>query len=241
MEFENQVALITGGTAGIGLETARRLARGGAEVIISGRDVTRGERAADELAEAGRVRFVPVDMSDTDSVAALAEQAGKVDILVNNAAAFPTATTFEQDIAGFDRVYATNVRGPYFLVARLAPHMVRQRRGAIVNISTMAATKGIPGASVYSATKAALASLTRTWAAEFAPYVRVNTVAPGPTRTEGVLVEWGESIEDLAKVLPLARTARAEEIAEAVVFLASPKASYMTGATISVDAGATAI
>jgi NAD(P)-dependent dehydrogenase (short-subunit alcohol dehydrogenase family) len=106
----------------------------------------------------------------------------------------------------------------------------------------MAATMGVPGSSAYSATKAALSSLTRTWAAEFGSYgVRVNSVAPGPTRTEGVLAEWGESIEDLAKVLPLGRTARPAEIAEAIVFLASARASFVTGLTMHVDAGATAI
>jgi NAD(P)-dependent dehydrogenase (short-subunit alcohol dehydrogenase family) len=136
----------------------------------------------------------------------------------------------------------TNVRGSFFLTAALVPGMLARGRGSIVNVSTMAASMGVAGASGYSATKAALESLTRTWAAEFGPRgVRVNTVAPGPTRTEGVLAEWGERIEVLGKAMPLARTARPSEIAEAILFLASPRASYVTGATLPVDGGGTAI
>lgn len=240
MELENHVALVTGGTAGIGLETARLLAREGAQVIITGRDTERGKKAVDAIGDTGRVRFVQADLADLDSVNSLVEQSGPVDIIVNNAGAFPVAPTVEQDVASFERIFDTNVRGAYFLVAKLVPHMLGQGRGSIVNITTMATSKGIAGASAYSASKSALASLTRTWAVEFAPGIRVNTVAPGPTRTDGVLVEWGESVEDLARTLPLGRTARAHEIAEAVLFLVSPRASYVTGTTLHVDAGATA-
>ncbi|SNS98145.1 NAD(P)-dependent dehydrogenase, short-chain alcohol dehydrogenase family [Streptosporangium subroseum] len=241
MEFANQIVLITGGTAGIGLEAARLFAREGAQVIITGRDTERGKKAVDAINDTGRVRFVQADLADLDSVSSLVEQSGPVDVVVNNAGAFPVALTVEQDIAGFQTIFDTNVRGAYFLVAKLVPHMLERGRGNIVNVTTMATSKGIPGASVYSASKSALASFTRTWAAEFGPHIRVNTVAPGPTRTDGVLVEWGESIEDLARTLPLGRTARAHEIAEAILFVASPRASYLTGATINVDAGATAV
>jgi NAD(P)-dependent dehydrogenase (short-subunit alcohol dehydrogenase family) len=240
MELRNKTALITGGTAGIGLEAARLFAREGADVVVTGRDADRGERAIKELDST--VRFIRSDLGDLDSVRALADAAGPVDIVVNNASAFPVAATVEQTVGSFETMFDTNVRGAYFLVARLVPGMLARGDGSIVNVTTMAATMGVPGASGYSATKAALASLTRTWAAEFGPHgVRVNSVAPGPTRTEGVLAEWGESIEDLAKVLPLGRTARAAEIAEAILFLASPRASFVTGSTLHVDAGATAI
>jgi NAD(P)-dependent dehydrogenase (short-subunit alcohol dehydrogenase family) len=243
MELENKVALVTGGTAGIGLESARLLARAGAQVVITGRDAERGRKAVAEIGDgAGRVRFVAADLSDLESVASLAREAGPVDIVVNNAGAFPVAPTVQESPEVYQTIFDTNVRGAYFLVAALVPHMLEQGKGSIINVTTMAASKGVAGASVYSASKAALASLTRTWAAEFgASGVRVNSVSPGPTRTDGVLVEWGESIEDLAKALPLGRTARAHEIAEAVLFLASDRASYLTGSTISVDAGATAV
>jgi NAD(P)-dependent dehydrogenase (short-subunit alcohol dehydrogenase family) len=242
MELQGQTALVTGGTAGIGLESARLLAREGADVIITGRDVERGKKAVEDIHEAGSVRFVAADLGDLDSVAELVREAGSVDIIVNSAGAFPVAPTIEQGVPSFERIFDTNVRGAYFLVAQLVPHMLEQGRGSIINITSIAASKGIPGASVYSASKAALTSLTRTWAAEFGPRgVRVNAVSPGPTRTDGVLLEWGESIEDIAKTLPLGRTARAHEIAEAVLFLASPRTSYVTGSTIHVDAGSTAV
>ena len=242
MELESKTALVTGGTAGIGLEVTRLLARAGADVVITGRDEQRGKNAVESVQEAGSVRFVQADLANLDSVAELARQSGPVDILINNAGAFPTSLTVEQGVEAYERIFDTNVRGAYFLVAALVPHMIAQGEGAIVNVTTLAAFKGMPGASVYSASKAALSSLTRTWAAEFAAgNVRVNSVAPGPTRTEGVLLEWGEGIEDVAQGLIIKRTAKPHEIAEAIYFLASPKASYITGTTVHVDAGGTAV
>ena len=243
MELEDQVALVTAGTAGIGAEAARLLVREGAQVIISGRNAERGAKAVADIAGwSGQVRFIAADLGDLDSVRNLADQAGEVDILVNNAAGLPTGLTADQDVASFQTMFDTNVRATYFLTGLLAPAMLAKGRGSIVNVTTMGASMGVAGASGYSATKAALASLTRSWAAEFSPQgVRVNSVAPGPTRTEGGLVEWGERVEDLGKNLPLGRTARVPEIAEAVLFLASPRASYVTGSTLVVDGGATAI
>jgi NAD(P)-dependent dehydrogenase (short-subunit alcohol dehydrogenase family) len=207
MELANQTALITGGTAGIGAEAARLFAREGARVIISGRNAERGAKAVADIGS--DVRFIQADLGDLDSVKQLAAQAGPVDVLVNNAASFPTGMTVDQDVASFQAMFDTNVRGTYFLTAALVPAMLANQRGSIVNVTTMAASMGVAGASGCSATKAALASFTRTWAAEFSPHgVRVNTIAPAPTRTEGVLIEWGESIEDLAQALPMARTAR---------------------------------
>ncbi|MGB3474675.1 MAG: SDR family oxidoreductase [Mycobacterium sp.] len=239
-ELAGQTALVTGGTAGIGLESARLLARHGAEVIITGRSAQRGAAAVAELG--GGVRFVAADLSDLDSVNALVRQCGDgVDILVNNAASFPGALTVEQDVASFESTFDTNVRGAYFLVAALAPGMLRRGRGSIVNVTSMVAFKGVPGASSYSASKAALESLTRTWAAEFGPQgVRVNSVAPGPTATEGVVAEWGDVNDELGRALPLGRTAHAAEIAEAVLFLASPRSSFITGSTLHADGGGAA-
>ncbi|MEV0263992.1 SDR family oxidoreductase [Streptomyces sp. NPDC050617] len=239
MEFQGKVALVTGGTSGIGLATARMLARAGAEVVISGRDAERGKKAVRAAREDGEVRFVQADVADLDSVAELVRQSGSVDILVNNAGTFPTSLTVEQGAEGYERVFSTNVRGPYFLVAALVPHMLEKGEGSIVNVTSLAAFKGFPSASVYSASKAALSSLTRTWAAEFAEGgVWVNSVSPGPTRTEGVLAEWGEEgNEGVAKSLGLQRTAKPDEIAEAICFLASRRAGYITGTTMHVDAG----
>jgi NAD(P)-dependent dehydrogenase (short-subunit alcohol dehydrogenase family) len=240
MELTNQTALITGGTAGIGLACARLMAREGAAVIITGREELRGKKAA--AAIDGDVRFIQADLSDIKSVKSLVQQAGNVDILVNNAASFPAALTVNQEMTAFERTFDTNVRGTYFLAAGLVPGMLERGRGSIINVTTMVATKGVPGASAYSASKAAVESLTRTWAAEFgAQGVRVNSVAPGPTRTEGVEAEWGETNEELGRALPLGRTADPEEIANAVLFLASPRASFITGSTLHADGGGTAI
>ena len=235
-ELTGLTALVTGGTAGIGFETARLLAAEGAAVIITGRSADRGAAAA----ELG-VRFIAADLADLESVKALARQCGDVDIVVNNAASFPGALTVEQDVASFESTFDTNVRGAYFLVAALVPGMLRRGRGSIVNVTSMVAFKGVPGASSYSASKAALESLTRTWATEFGPQgVRVNSVAPGPTATPGVAAEWGDTNDELGRTLPLGRTAQPAEIAQAVLFLASPRSSFITGSTLHADGGGAA-
>lgn len=236
-ELRGRTALVTGGTAGIGYETARLLAAEGAAVIISGRSADRGAAAAAELG----VRFIAADLADLESVKSLARQCGDVDIVVNNAASFPGALTVEQDVATFESTFDTNVRGAYFLVAALVPGMLRRGRGSIVNVTSMVAFRGVPGASSYSASKAALESLTRTWATEFGPSgVRVNSVAPGPTVTPGVVAEWGDTNDELGRALPLGRTAQPAEIAQAVLFLASPRSSFITGSTLHADGGGAA-
>jgi NAD(P)-dependent dehydrogenase (short-subunit alcohol dehydrogenase family) len=239
MELADHTALITGGTAGIGWESARLMAAEGADVIISGRDRGRGEAAAERIGAGAR--FVQADLSDMDSVGSLVRQCGNVDIVVNNAANFTASATVDQDVAMFESIFSTNVRGAYFLVAGIVPGMLGRGRGSIINITSMVASKGVAGASGYSASKAALESFTRTWAVEFGKQgVRVNSVAPGPTRTEGVAAEWGEANEELGRALPIGRTAHAAEIAEAVLFLASPRSSFITGSTLHVDGGGSA-
>lgn len=238
MELAHRTALITGGTAGIGLACARLLAAEGAAVIVTGRNRERGEAAAVSVG----ARFIAADVADLAAVKALVYQAGEVDVLVNNAAGFPGALTVDQEIGSFERTFDTNVRGTYFLVAGLVPGMLERGHGSIINVTSMVASKGVPGASTYSASKAAVESLTRTWAAEFGSRgVRVNSVAPGPTKTEGVEAEWGDTNEELGRALPLGRTAGPEEIAHAVLFLASPRSSFITGSTLHADGGGTAI
>jgi len=240
MQLADQTALITGGTAGIGFACARLLAREGTSVIITGRNPERGKAAAARIT--GSVRFIEADMSDIESVKWLVAQAGDVDILVNNAASFPATPTIYQEVTPFETTFDTNVRGTYFLAAGLVPGMLKRGCGCIINVTSMAASKGIAGASAYSASKAAVESLTRTWAAEFGKRgIRVNSVAPGPTRTEGVETEWGETNEELGRGLPLGRTAEPEEIAHAVLFLASPRASFITGSILHADGGGTAV
>jgi NAD(P)-dependent dehydrogenase (short-subunit alcohol dehydrogenase family) len=243
MELEGKRALVTGGTSGIGREVAKRLAALGAEVMVSGRDATRGAEtvAAIEVA-GGRARFVAADLAEFDGIARLAEEVGEVDVLVNNAGIYGFTPTPEEGRESYEAMFDVNVRAPYFLTAVLAPKMAGRGGGAIVNVSTMVAELGMPGSSAYAATKAALASLTRTWAAEFAEFgVRVNAVTAGPTRTGGTDGMSEEEVGFVVGLTSLGRIADPEEIAETIVFLASPRSSYVTGANVAADGGATAV
>ena len=233
-------ALVTGATSGLGRVIARRLAGDRFDVVVHGRDPGRGAAAvADIEAEGGRARFIGADLTDSADLRRLAETAGPVDVLVNNAgfSAFGPTAHLEPD--RFDALFASNVRAPYFLVAALGPSMAARGRGSIVNISSMGGTVGLASAAAYGATKAALDAMTRAWTAEFSPRgVRVNSVAPGPVYTDGAAPERTTA---LGATTPLGRAARADEIAEVVAFLASERSSYMTGAVIAVDGGRTAI
>ena len=245
MELLNQRVLVTGATAGIGRETAKLFARRGASLVVTGRDTARGAQTVAVIeAEGAHAEFIAADLNDVESVRNLAEQAGEVDVLVNNAAATRAkfAPTLEQDVDSFDTIFDVNVRGPFFLTAALLPKMIARGSGAIVNISTMYASVGIADAPAIAAAKAALESLTRSWAAAFgANGIRVNTVAPGPTRSDSAVDLFGDFLEQLGSATPLGRTANPSEIAETIVFLASPQASYLSGATVAVDGGYTAI
>ena len=242
-----QTALITGGTSGIGLATARKLAQLGIHVLLVGRNAERGKKAVDEIrAQGGKADFLASDLHDAGSARTVARKAvelggGFVDILINNAGIYPFGPTHAMTEEQFDQVFSLNVKAAYFLVAELAPLMADRGKGVIVNLSTMVADYGAPGMSLYGASKAAINLLTKTWAAEYGPKgVRVNAVSPGPTRTEGTDA-MGEGLEQLAAQAPAGRPATADEIAEAIVFLATDRASFIHGARLAVDGGRTAI
>ena len=240
LDSQAPVALVTGATSGFGREVARKLAAEGFSVLAHGRDASRGAVVVREIAEAGgHARFIGADLTSVDAVRRLAEDAGEVDVLVNNAGFSWFGPTADLDPAVFDQMFAANVRAAYYLVAAIAPGMAKRGAGNIINLGSMAGQIGLAGGAAYSATKAALAAMTRSWAAEFSPQgVRVNTVAPGPAYTEGAAPE---RITALGDTTLLARAAEPAEIADIVAFLASPKAAYITGAVIPVDGGRTAI
>ncbi|HEX9480665.1 MAG TPA: SDR family oxidoreductase [Solirubrobacteraceae bacterium] len=242
MKLEGKTVLVTGGTSGIGRATAERFAEAGANVIISGRDQTRGEEVVRQIEKGGgRARFLAADLGERSGARELAGAVGPVDVLVNNAGVFPFAATHETTSEQVDDVLQINVAAPFELTGALAPGMAARGEGAVINVSTMAASFGLPGLAVYGASKAAVELLTKVWAAEYGPQgVRVNAVAPGPTRTPGT-DPMGGALDELASTLPLGRAAEADEIATAIVFLASDDATYVNGAILPVDGGRTAV
>jgi NAD(P)-dependent dehydrogenase (short-subunit alcohol dehydrogenase family) len=248
-DFTGRRALITGSTDGIGVTLARRLAQAGAAVVVTGRDATRGAAVRDAIAaEGGVATFIRADLAEgrpaVDALVAGAEVAleGPVDLLVNNAALLvdpaPTAAV-EPDL--IDRAFAVSVRAAFLLTGRVAPKMAAAGTGAIVNLGSNTGFRGNSGSALYSATKATMHSLTKSWAAEYGPSgVRVNAVAPGPTLTEKVRA-WADVIEPMVAGFPSRRANTPDEVADAVLFLAGEHATNIHGAILSVDGGAIAV
>ncbi len=235
-----RTVLVTGATSGIGRATALALAEDGWSVVVHGRDIARGGATVKEIVGAGgNARFVAADLGVAEEVLRLIDEVGEVDALVNNGGFSWFGPTADLDAAGFDALFASNVRAAYLLVAGFAPGMVARGKGAIVNLASMAGQIGLAGGAAYGATKASLSSLTRSWAAEFsASGVRVNAVSPGPVYTGGA----DHGLTDaLGQTTLTGRGAKPNEIAQVIAFLLSDKASYMTGATVPVDGGRTAV
>jgi NAD(P)-dependent dehydrogenase (short-subunit alcohol dehydrogenase family) len=243
LNVSRRTALVTGSTDGIGVAIARTLATGGAEVIVSGRNAERGAQVVQSILDGGgAARFAAADLSTGDGVRALAAAAGPVDILVNNAAMLlapqPTADVPEDAI---DQALATNIKAIFLLTGLLAPVMADRGTGAVVNVGSINGLVGMANSALYSATKAAIHSLTKSWAAEYGPFgVRVNTVAPGPTITP-IMAEYAERIQRIIARAPSQRPSTPEQVAAAVAFLVSDNAANIHGATLSVDGGLTAI
>lgn len=242
MDLKDKTVLVTGATSGIGRAAALRFAGAGATVVVTGRDRRRGEQVVSDIEMAGgNARFVGADLRAPGGAGKLAAAVGEVDVLVNNAGIFSFAETHDTTREQLDDMLRVNVAAPFELTAALAPAMAARGSGAVVNVSTMAARFGVPGAAAYGASKAAVELLTKAWAAEYGPRgVRVNAVSPGPTRTPGTDV-MGDGLDQLAATVPLGRAADADEIARTIVFLASDAAAYVNGAVLAVDGGRTAV
>jgi NAD(P)-dependent dehydrogenase (short-subunit alcohol dehydrogenase family) len=231
---------VTGSTGAIGRAIAHQFAVDGFELVVTGRDETRAARIAAAIVdEGGHARHACADLTEPADIASLVEAAGPVEVLVNNAGVFAAGPTGELSGAEFSRLFTANVLAGYLVTAAIAPGMAERGSGSIINIGSILGRLGMPGGAAYSATKAALDALTRSWAAEYSPRgIRVNTVAPGPVHTED---SDPAQIEAFGKATLLNRAALPEEVAQAVSFLASSRAAYITGATVPVDGGRTAI
>ncbi|MFD5784955.1 SDR family NAD(P)-dependent oxidoreductase [Streptomyces sp. NPDC126933] len=245
MRLEGRTALVTGATSNIGRAIAEAFAAKGAYVVVSGRSAERGKEVVEGIrARGGRADFVRADLDGSAAASqALAEEAtqvlgGRIDVLVNNAGIYPGDTTAATDERTFDRVYAVNVKAPFFLTAAVAPAMVEAGGGAIINLGSWIARLGIPIGALYSSTKGAMETLTRAWAAEFGPRgVRVNAISPGVVQTAAP----GEvhPAEIMMKGTPAGQMGTPDAIASAAVYLAGDESSFVHGIVLDVDGGRT--
>ena len=237
--FAGRVAVVTGAASGIGAATAERLAREGACVVLA--DISaKGEEVGRLIAGAGgRASFVQADVADEQDwarVAAAARVYGPVDVLVSNAFTVDVAAAHETTRVSWDRQLAVNLTGAFLGIRQVLPDL-RERGGSIVLVSSVHARFGLPGHPAYAAAKGALLSLCGQIAVEYAPRVRVNAVLPGPVMT-GAWDRVGEAdLRLTVEATPAGRFGTAAEVAAGIAFLASPDASFITGASLVVDGG----
>jgi len=250
MRLREKVSIITGGNSGIGRATALRFAKEGAVVIVAARDRARGEAVVSEIAESGgRGQFVPLDVRHPEECAALVEgvdaQFGRLDVLVNNAGIIlRNRSVLQTSLEEWDETFDINVKGTFNLSKHALPHLIRAK-GNIVNVSSYLGLVGLPGLAAYCASKGAIIQLTRAMALDHATDgVRVNCVCPGSVQTPMIEAAWeqyGAGAQQAWKAKhPVGRVAQADEIADAILYLASSEASFVTGIALPVDGGITA-
>ena len=249
MRLEGQVAIVTGAGQGIGRAVALTLAREGATVVVNDIDLEKAEKVAEEIkSQGGQALPVQADVSVGDEVNNLVEKTldsyKRVDILVNNAGVAKMTRFLELTEAEWDRTMNINIKGQFLCSKAVIAHMIKQKRGKIVNIASLAAHIGAPGLAAYGASKGGVVQLTKALAVELGKYnIMVNAVSPGLTLTDlikSTVKDRPDFLEGMDRI-PLRRAAEPEDIANVVLFLASSESDYITGQVIIVDGGLMAI
>jgi NAD(P)-dependent dehydrogenase (short-subunit alcohol dehydrogenase family) len=244
--MDTRAAIVTGAGTGIGAAIARALAARGQTVALVGRRAAPLQQVAAEIETggAGAALVVPADLADPAAPAAIVDavvaRAGRLDVVVNNAAAFRVARVEQVMLEDLDQHLAVNVRAPYLLVQAALAHLEASPSPVVVNVSSAAAAMYRPGQTVYGLTKAALEHLTKNLAAELAPRrIRVNAVRPGPVDTpiHRAVADPDARLAQLGRLTPLGRVGRPEEVARWVCHLVEPEAEWVTGAIVVVDGG----
>lgn len=245
--LKNSTAIITGGTSGIGEACAYLFAREGASVAVAGRNEERGSTVATTITkEGGNAIFIKTDVTHREDiinlVATTMDRFQKIDVLINNAGIGDTTPLHLLDEEQWDKMIDTNLKSMFLCSKHVIPHMLKQKKGSIINMSSILGLVGFSGANAYSASKGGSRLLTRTMALDYAKDgIRVNAICPGFIRTP--MVEKGldeESLKGVAAMHPLGRLGKPEEVAYAALFLASDESSFVTGSDIFVDGGYTA-
>jgi NAD(P)-dependent dehydrogenase (short-subunit alcohol dehydrogenase family) len=239
-DLSGKIALVTGGSRGLGLQMVRAFAERGADVIIASRKIEACEAVAEEMRAMGRRALaLAVHAAKWDQIDALIERAyaefGRIDILVNNAGMSPSVPSHEVTEQLFDSVLGLNFKGPFRLATQVAKRMADGEGGVIINISSSGALMPLPGAVPYSGAKAALNAMTVSLAREYGPKVRVNAISAGPFLTD-ISKAWPEEARQRSNNA-LGRPGRPEEVVTTALYLASPASSFTTGAIVRCDGG----